>query len=413
MESLQPPLLKRLSTTHWAVIDCAAAVLVMAGSTLLWQGTAHADGPKLADLLIAVLSLLAVAFRRRWPLAALAGVVTVGTVATFVRGGPVPLVAVAFAMYVIPQRSRRREALRVLAATLLVMVPTAGLTGFLQLPYGPPTRHSAALLVESALLVTVAWTIGYAVQQQRLYTDSLHAQAEQRAQEQLAEARRAAGEERLRIARELHDVVAHTMSVIAVQAGVANHVAAERPDEARRALSSIEETSRGALREMRAMLGILRGEENSGQPSQGGAGTAPAPGLADLGALVERTAEAGVRVDLEVCGERPELSAGLELAAFRVVQEAVTNVIKHAAVERCRVAVMYHPDAVTVEITDDGVGDGWDAGKGIGWPVASHGIVGMRERVGMYGGAFRAGPRPGGGFQVTARFPATTTGVSL
>ncbi|MFD0078575.1 sensor histidine kinase [Streptomyces sp. NPDC127166] len=263
------------------------------------------------------------------------------------------------------------------------------------------------------MLVTVVWTIGYAVQQQRLYIDSLRTQAEHRAQEEVAEARRAAGEERLRIARELHDVVAHTMSVIAVQAGVANHVAGERPDEARRALSSIEETSRGALWEMRAMLGILRGEECSGPASRDGAGTAPAPGLADLGDLVKHTAKTGVRVDPEVCGERPELSPGLDLAAFGVVQEAVIHVIKHAAVERCRVAVTYHPDAVLVEVTDEGVGTGRDTGKGGPRPLAGHGIVGMRERVGMYGGEFRAGPRPGHGFQVTARFPSRTTGVSL
>ncbi|MFD8780932.1 sensor histidine kinase [Kitasatospora sp. NPDC059599] len=413
MESLRPPLLKRLSTRHRVVIDCAAAVLAMAGSTLLWQGSADLGGLNPVDVLVAVLALLAVAFRRRWPRAVLAAVVTAGAVATFARGGPVPLVAVAFVMYVVPQRSPRRQALRVLAATLLVMVPAAGLTGFLDLPYGPPTRHSPALVVESALLVTVAWTIGYAVQQQRLYADSLRTRAEQRVQEQLAGARRAAGEERLRIARELHDVVAHTMSVIAVQAGVANHVAAERPEEARRALSSIEETSRGALREMRAMLGILRGEEGSGHPGRGGAGTAPAPGLADLAALVGRAAEAGVQVALEVRGERPELSPGLDLAAFRVVQEAVTNVIKHAAVERCRVAVTYRPDAVMLEVTDDGAGTDEGSGQGASRPVAAHGIVGMRERVGMYGGEFRAGPRPGRGFQVSARFPFPTTGGSL
>ncbi|MBV6698994.1 sensor histidine kinase [Kitasatospora aureofaciens] len=413
MESPQPPLFKRLSTGHWVVIDCAAAVLVMVLSTLLWQGTAHAGEPKPADVATAVLSVLAVAFRRRWPRAVLALVATAGAAATFVRGGPVPLVAVAFVMYVIPQRSPRREALWSLAATLAVMVPAAGHTGFLDLPFGPPARHSAALLMESALLVAIAWTIGYAVQQQRLYAASLHAQAKQRAQEQVAEARRAASEERLRIARELHDVVAHTMSVIAVQAGVANHVAAERPDEARRALSSIEETSRSALREMRAMLGVLRDEEHNSRPGQGGAGPAPAPGLADLGALAERTAEAGVRVDLEFSGERPDLSPGLDLAAYRVVQEAVTNVIKHAAVDRCRVAVAYHPDAVTVEVTDHGNGTARDAGAGAARPVAGHGIVGMRERVGMYGGEFRAGPLPEQGFQVSARFPSDTAGVSL
>jgi signal transduction histidine kinase len=183
------------------------------------------------------------------------------------------------------------------------------------------------------------------------------------------------------------------MSLIAVQAGVANHVADERPDEVRRALSSIEETSRGALREMRALLGVLR-DDGKEDP-------APAPGLAELGTLVRRAAAAGVRVELDVTGEPPALSAGLELAAYRVVQEAVTNVIKHAATDRCQVIVTYRPDAFTVEVVDDGRGDGTVPAQ------AGHGIAGMRERVGMYGGEFHAGPRSGPGFRVTARFPLT------
>jgi signal transduction histidine kinase len=249
------------------------------------------------------------------------------------------------------------------------------------------------MIAEMALLITTAWAIGYAVRQQRMYAASLRERADQQALEQRAEARRAVSEERLRIARELHDVVAHTMSVIAVQAGVANHVADDRPDEVRRALSSIEETSRGALREMRALLGVLRDDGNQG--------VAPAPGLAELGALVRRAAVAGVRVDLEVTGEAPALSAGLELAAYRVVQEAVTNVIKHAATDRCQVIVAYRPDAFTVEVVDDG--------SATTSSHAGHGIAGMRERVGMYGGEFHAGPRPGHGFRVTARFPLTAS----
>jgi signal transduction histidine kinase len=237
-----------------------------------------------------------------------------------------------------------------------------------------------------------------------MYAAGLHERAERRAHEQLAEARRAMSEERLRIARELHDVVAHTMSVIAVQAGVANHVAAEHPEQAHRALSAIEETSRGALREMRALLGVLRSDGQPSQPGPDGGGPAPVPGLGDLGTLVERAAEAGVHVDLDVRGERPALSAGLELAGYRVVQEAVTNVIKHAGTGQCRVTVSYQPDGFVVEIEDDG--------RGFAGAAGGHGIAGMRERVGMYGGEFRAEPLPAHGFRVTARFPLTTVAAA-
>ncbi|GAA2745942.1 sensor histidine kinase [Kitasatospora cinereorecta] len=408
MELLRPPLLQRLTARHWTVVDCTAALLAMGLVTLLWQGADHRGGPVTGDLVTVLLAVLAVALRRGAPGPVLALVPPVAAAATFVRGGPVPLVAAAFAVYTVPQRLPRREALVLLAATLAVMATAAGVTGFLNLPYGPPARHSDALLVESALTVTAAWAVGFAVQQQRLYAAGLRAQAEQRIREHLAEARRAAGEERLRIARELHDVVAHSMGVIAVQAGVAHHVAAERPEEARQALSSIEETSRGALREMRAMLGILRGGTDGTSAGRAGAGAdltaglAPAPGLADLGDLVERAADAGVRVELEVTGEARELSPGVELAAYRVVQEAVTNVVRHASVDRCRVCVVHRADGLALEVTDDGAGQLRD---GAGPADAGHGITGMRERVGMYGGEFRAGPRPGGGFQVSALFP--------
>ncbi|MFE4599253.1 sensor histidine kinase [Kitasatospora indigofera] len=408
MDLLRPPLLQRLTARHWTVIDCVAALLAMGLATLLWQGADHRGGSGAGDLVAVLLAMIAVALRRWAPGPALALIPPVAAVATFVCGGPVPLIAAAFVVYTIPQRLSRREAIGLLAGTWAVMVVAAGVTGFLNLPYGPPARHSDALLVESALAVTAAWAAGYAVQQQRLYDAGLRAQDEQQAREQLAEARRAAGEERLRIARELHDVVAHSMGVIAVQAGVAHHVAAERPEEARRALSSIEEISRGALREMRAMLGILRGETGSAEPERNGTGTnpraalAPAPGLVDLGCLVERAAAAGLRVELEVTGEARELSPGLELAAYRVVQEAVTNVLRHAAVARCRVTVVHRDDGLAVEVTDDGTGPLRD---GDGLPAAGLGIAGMRERVSMYAGEFRAGPLPGRGFQVSALFP--------
>ena len=272
----------------------------------------------------------------------LALVVTGGAVAVAISSSPVPPLAAAFVIYLIPLRFPRRDALWLLAGTLLVIA--AGLAAFGFIPhggYGPETGgigKAAGLLLESWLLVAVAWLIGYSVRQQRGQAADRREQAERRAREQLAEARRAVSEERLQISRELHDVVAHTMSLITVQAGVAGYVIGTRPEEAARALSSIEETSRNALHEMRALLKVLRdGETGAGDgTARGTRDTAlvPAPGLADLNSLVERTGQAGVRVDLRVRGERPRLPAGLDLAAYRVIQEAVTNVIKHAATDR-------------------------------------------------------------------------------
>jgi signal transduction histidine kinase len=249
------------------------------------------------------------------------------------------------------------------------------------------------------------------VRQQRGQAAGRREQSERRAREQLAEARRARSEERLQISRELHDLVAHTLSVIAVQAGVASYVIGERPEEAARALSSIEQTSRSALHEMRVLLGVLRdgetGARNGAGPGTQDAALVPAPGLADLDTLIERTGAAGVRVELSVRGERPRLPAGLDLAAHRVIQEAVTNVIKHAATDRCQVTVAYQEDTLMLEVTDDGAGGA--ASGGGEQLVGGNGIIGMRERAAMYGGEVQAAPLPGRGFRVTARFPLADT----
>ena len=162
---------------------------------------------------------------------------------------------------------------------------------------------------------------------------------------------------------------------------------------------------------MRALFGVLRdgetGARNGTGPGTRDAALAPAPGLADLDRLAERAGEAGVRVDLTVRGERPQLPAGLDLAAYRVIQEAVTNVIKHAAADRCQVTVAYQEDTLTLEVTDNGSGSA--ASGGSEPTVAGNGIIGMRERAAMYDGEIRAAPLPGRGFQVTARFPLTGT----
>jgi signal transduction histidine kinase len=432
MDPLRPPLLRQLRPGHWVAIDYAVTALLALAAIVAFRELADFRGvPRLAAAAIVTIAVLPAAVRRRWPRAALALVVAGSAVAMALSTSPAPALAAAFVMYLIPLRRPRPEALRLLAGTLVALA--AGLTAFALVPhgvYGPGGLSKAiAVLLESGLLVTAAWMIGYSVRQQRSYSAGLREQADQRAREALAEARRARSEERLQIARELHDVVAHSMGLITVQAGVANYVISERPEEAVRALSSIEEISRGALREMRALLGVLRaegngaegneaeaisGEGNAAQGNSGGpaapgprpdsgADLIPAPGLADLGRLAERTAEAGLRVDLDIAGERPALPAGLELAAYRVIQEAITNVIKHAAADCCQVRVACPDGALTLEVTDNG-GTGQRESRSES-PVPGHGIAGMQERVGMYGGEFRAGPLPGRGFRVTARFP--------
>lgn len=413
MDPLAPPP-GRLRSEHWIAIDCAFTALALVYAEL--RAAPFLRGiPFWAAIVIVAVAVAPAAFRRCWPRTVLALVVTAGAVATAVSTSPVPWLAAAFVMYVIPLRFPRRDALWLLAGTLLVMA--AGLAAFASIPhggYGPETGtigKAAGLLLESGLLVTVAWLIGYSVRQQRRQVAGRREQAERRAREQLAEARRAKSEERLQISRELHDVVAHTLSVIAVQAGVASYVIAERPEEAARALSSIEQTSRSALHEMRALLGVFRdgetGFRNGAGPGTGDAALVPAPGLAELDSLVKRTGEAGVRVDLRVRGEQPPLPAGLDLAAYRVIQEAVTNVIKHGATDRCQVTVACRHDTLTLEVTDNGSGSAASE-----LPVAGNGIIGMRERAAMYGGEVQAAPLPGRGFRVTARFPLAGTGLA-
>ena len=225
-----------------------------------------------------------------------------------------------------------------------------------------------------------AWTMGQAVRERRAYAA--------RAAERLA--RESVTEERLRIARELHDVVAHSVGLIAVKAGVANHVMRTRPQEAHDALRVIETVSRGALVEMRHLLGVLRTDP---------ADLVPVSGVEGLPELAERATLAGVTVDLDVRGAAG-LPQGVGLSVYRIVQEALTNVVKHAAPARCRVDVEADGRQVRIEVADDGPGR-----RTLPAHAEGHGLIGMRERVMMYGGVFEAGPRPGMGFRVFACLP--------
>ncbi|MFE0459367.1 sensor histidine kinase [Kitasatospora sp. NPDC058965] len=243
------------------------------------------------------------------------------------------------------------------------------------------------------LLFLVSWLSGNSVRQGRAHAEELRGQA----------AAQAVTAERLRIARELHDMVAHSIGIIAIQAGMGARVIERRPAEAADALRTIEATSRETLAGLRRMLGALRRAEPGGP-----APLDPAPGLDGIEELAARTTAAGVRVELRLRGERRALPAEVELAAYRIVQEALTNVVRHAGTGFCWVEIDHRSDELALEIVDEGCGAGPDG------PGGGYGLVGMRERAALLHGSLRAGTRPEGGFQVSARLPLpATTGVAL
>jgi signal transduction histidine kinase len=203
----------------------------------------------------------------------------------------------------------------------------------------------------------------------------------------------AVAEERARIARELHDIVAHALSVMVLQIGAVRHKLPELPDEDREALEDVERTGRTALAEMRRLLGAMRDRGR-------GAELEPQPGLDNLGALVQRVRSAGLPVRLDVEGEPVPLPRALDLSAYRIVQEGLTNVLKHAGASHAEVVVRHRPDAVQLEVRDDGRGPASSDGLG-------HGLVGIRERVKLYGGDMTAGPANGGGFVLSASLRLT------
>ena len=255
---------------------------------------------------------------------------------------------------------------------------------------GTSDADTANILFAGALYAA-AYFFGSAMRNRRLFMEQLEARDALLARERDEDTQRAIADERLRIAQELHDVVAHSMGVIAVQAGVGAHVIDDDPVEAKRSLEAISTTSRGTLAEIRRLLGALRSADDAGYE--------PAPGLAEVDGLVKDLAAAGLEVTLRVDGTRGDLPPGVDLTAFRIVQEALTNVLKHAGPARACVTIGYEPGALRLEIADDGRGvDGRPSEGG-------HGLIGMRERVAVYAGSLDAGPAAGGGFRVLARLP--------
>jgi signal transduction histidine kinase len=336
---------------------------------------------------LALLHTLSLAARRRFPGTVLGISVASGLAVAALGLSPIVLgPAILVAVYSVAAYGDRWVSLAGLAAAEVGSVAV-------QLT---PGRFQAPTVVSNALVIGAAWLLGHFVGGRRSYTAQLEQAAElERARAE--QARRAVAEERLRLARELHDVVAHSISVIAVQSGVGAHVAKTQPEEAAKALAAIEATSRAALTELRRLLGVLR------QDDEPEGSLAPVPGLADLEGLLAEVAKAGLAVRLQVEGTPSPLPAGVDLSAYRIVQEALTNVVKHAGPVRAQVTIRYRDQEIRVEVIDDG--RGVSAPTGDGRARVGHGLIGMRERVAVFGGDLETGPRPDGGFRVAARLP--------
>jgi signal transduction histidine kinase len=364
--------------------DVLIAVGFGAISVSITVGLAADPAARAVGVGLAILHVAPLAVRRRWPVLVLGAMAVTGVAYVILGFPPVGLgPAILAAVYTVAVYRPRSRSVPAVAGVTLAMVGVVVASG---------ARLDTA--VANIVVFGVAWALGDRNRQaqQRAAVEHDRAEGLERNREELA--RQAVVEERLRIARELHDVVAHALSVIAVQAGAGRMVGEDSPSTAREALASIESASRAALGEMRRLLMVLRSDEGEVEP------LLPSPGLAELEGLVAATVRSGLPVEVRIEGDRVALSAGVDLAGYRIVQEALTNVRKHAHATRATVMICYDPHELGIEVLDDGVGPSANGRLGAG-----HGLVGMRERAALYGGTVETGSGPHGGFRVTARIP--------
>jgi signal transduction histidine kinase len=365
-----------------AVVAIVFSWAILSADSIDWPADTR-DPDALAYALVVVANA-PIAFRRRACGAALVIALGAGLLYLARRYPPFLPPAVPLVVYLAATRFDDRR-----SRVVLLVAAAASWIG--------ATAAAGGTDPQSVLIVAGAWLLGHYVRTRRLLVAELEQRAVDLEREREERAGRAVAEERLRIARELHDVLAHTMSVVAVQAGTGRLVGADHPDEALKALSAVEVTARSAMNEMRQILHVLRTD------SDAEASVTPTPGLDDLTALVAQVARAGLAVDLRVEGEPRAVPTAVGLAAYRITQEALTNVIKHAGPAHASVLVRYTDHDVTVQIRDDGHTTAQTSGAG------GHGLVGMRERAAVHGGELSAGPVPGGGYQVSARLPVNPT----
>jgi len=370
-------------------LDALVAVLAIQAATVLVLRRDDADAPEttLWFVLPAVAAMVAPLFaRKRFPFGAPAAFWLLAAAFSLVDGRLIPFpggfyilgMATAFLL------GNQRDAVRARAG-IAIVVAGAGV-----IIYNLP-GHSAAEQIFVPLVFAISWLAGFALRERAEEAAAAEARATQAERERDLAARIAVAEERARIARELHDVVAHAVSVMVLQVGAVRHQLPEELDEDREALRGVERTGRAALAEMRRLLGAMRGEGD-------GVELGPQPGLDRLDSLLAVIGRAGLPVELHVDGEAVPLPHAIELSAYRIVQEGLTNALKHAGASHADVTLRYAPEELRIEVRDDGAGA--PASDGLG-----HGLVGVRERVKIYGGEMSAGAAPDGGFVLAARLP--------
>jgi signal transduction histidine kinase len=372
--------------------DIAFALTVaVLGQLDVWASDltgANVVGPRPVVAAFYLVTALALAWRRRASFVVALTVVGVNIVQALVFGaseGQGVLVPALVALYSVGANEERPRSLVPLALLPVVALARA--------VTNPENTDLANLLDALAWDSTIAaaWLLGAYLRTRRLYIAELTERATRAEQAREEQARAAAVNERARIARELHDAVAHGVTVMVVQAEAAEEMLAGDPERARRPLRKVQRTGREALVELRRLLGVLREEDAAAERG-------PQPGLADLDVLIADVEEAGLPVELLVAGEPVPLPSGIDLSAYRIVQEALTNSLKHAGRARATVALTYSKDVLDLEVSDDGRGNAASNGAG-------HGLAGMRERVALYGGELEYGPQPGDGYLVRARLP--------
>ncbi|MEA2466197.1 MAG: hypothetical protein QOJ57_323 [Thermoleophilaceae bacterium] len=373
------------------LVDMAVAFLACLAAELELALGHGIQGAAWVNAVAAAGSTLPIALRRRWPLAA---AVTVAAVVAWqealggdlIENSITPLLTLPMVIYAVAAYCDRRRAFAGLMA-VLVLIWTAVLLA---------DATAGEDFLFTALLLFGPWLVGRIVAARNELAMELRDKADRLEREQDKQAQLAVAHERARIARELHDVVAHNVSVMVVQAAAARRMIDHDASKAKDALSSVEQTGRAALKEMRRMLGML------GKDPEEPLALAPQPSVEELGWLVERAREAGLEVDLTIEGEKRRLESGVDLSAFRIVQEALRNTLKHAGPARAQVTIRYGEHDVEVDVSDNGRGVAAQAANGA---VTGQGLVGMRERVAMLGGEIEAGHRKDGGFGVHAKLP--------
>jgi signal transduction histidine kinase len=375
----------RPSTIDVFVAVAVAAVQVLGTAILIRLG--DGEPMSLAGYALLVATALPLALRDRYPVHVLLVVAVIAVVYTWLGfPGPAYTVALVLAIWAAVSAGHRWVALGVGAALVLNIL----LAGYLRVS---PHAQEPDAPIWLAVWIAAGFALGEMSRGRRLVLEQVEQRAIDAEHSREEEARRRAGEERMRIARELHDVLAHHISVINVQANVAVHLLDKQPEQARTALVAISDASKDAMRELRATLGVLRRVDEA-EPLE------PVPGLARLDELVERASVAGVAVRIETTGEARMLPASTDLAAYRIIQESLTNVARHSSADAAAVAIHYRIADVEITVDDDGHETAASPP-----PRAGNGLTGMRERAAASGGDVEAGPRPGGGFRVRARLP--------